>query len=65
MALLNIVNNIPGAKLGEHLTQFKNFTRDFPPALRGDQVGNFDFLKSVHNSFARLVSRASPFLICR
>ncbi|KAI9847885.1 MAG: hypothetical protein M1838_000693 [Thelocarpon superellum] len=53
VALLNIVNNIPGAKLGEHLTQFKNFTRDFPPALRGDQVGNFDFLKSVHNSFAR------------
>lgn len=32
---------------------FKDFTSDFPPALRGDAIGNFDVFKRVHNSFAR------------
>ncbi|SLM40168.1 ubiquitin carboxyl-terminal hydrolase [Lasallia pustulata] len=53
VALLNIVNNIPSADLGEHLQQFKEFTRTFTPALRGDAIGNFDFVKQIHNSFAR------------
>jgi hypothetical protein len=53
VALLNIVNNIPTAELGLNLAQFKEFTRDFPPALRGNQIDNFEFLKSIHNSFAR------------
>ncbi|KAI9680777.1 MAG: hypothetical protein M1817_004217 [Caeruleum heppii] len=53
VALLNIVNNVPNLELGEQLQRFKDFTMDFPPALRGDQIGNFDFVKSIHNSFAR------------
>lgn len=53
VALLNIVNNVPGLHLGDHLEQFKHFTADFTPALRGDAIGNFDFVKSIHNSFAR------------
>ncbi|KAL8673346.1 MAG: hypothetical protein Q9168_002225 [Polycauliona sp. 1 TL-2023] len=53
VALLNIVNNIPDLKLGEHLQQFKEFTADFTPALRGDAIGNFEFVKTIHNSFAR------------
>ncbi|KAL9020746.1 MAG: hypothetical protein Q9185_002062 [Variospora sp. 1 TL-2023] len=53
VALLNIVNNIPDIDLGDHLQQFKLFTADFTPALRGDAIGNFEFVKSVHNSFAR------------
>ncbi|KAL8928409.1 MAG: hypothetical protein Q9172_000895 [Xanthocarpia lactea] len=53
VALLNIVNNIPELKLGEHLQQFKEFTLDFTPALRGDAIGNFEFVKTIHNSFAR------------
>ncbi|KAL8735663.1 MAG: hypothetical protein Q9166_000832 [cf. Caloplaca sp. 2 TL-2023] len=53
VALLNIVNNVPDLNLGEHLQQFKNFTADFTPALRGDAVGNFEFVKTIHNSFAR------------
>ncbi|KAL8785934.1 MAG: hypothetical protein Q9213_003083 [Squamulea squamosa] len=53
VALLNIVNNIPGLKLGDHLQQFKEFTADFTPALRGDAIGNFEFIKTIHNSFAR------------
>ncbi|KAL8883404.1 MAG: hypothetical protein Q9192_007185 [Flavoplaca navasiana] len=53
VALLNIVNNVPELKLGEHLEQFKEFTADFTPALRGDAIGNFEFVKTIHNSFAR------------
>ncbi|KAI9827640.1 MAG: hypothetical protein M1819_006929 [Sarea resinae] len=53
VALLNIVNNIPEIELGENLQQFKEFTRDFPPPLRGDQINNFEFVKRIHNSFAR------------
>lgn len=53
MSLLNIVNNISDIDIGEHLQRFKDFTKDFTPALRGDQIGNFQFVKQIHNSFAR------------
>ncbi|KAL8711118.1 MAG: hypothetical protein Q9220_004499 [cf. Caloplaca sp. 1 TL-2023] len=53
VALLNIVNNVPGLKLGEPLEQFKRFTANFTPALRGDAIANFEFVKTIHNSFAR------------
>ncbi|KAJ5335413.1 hypothetical protein N7452_007816 [Penicillium brevicompactum] len=53
VALLNIVNNIPGVDLGEHLRAFKEFTMPFTPALRGDAINNFDFVKRIHNSYAR------------
>lgn len=57
VALLNIVNNIPSIDLGENLRQFKQFTRNFTPALRGDAIGNFEFVKQIHNTFARSVWR--------
>ncbi|KAJ5613475.1 hypothetical protein N7528_007129 [Penicillium herquei] len=53
VALLNIVNNIPNVDLGENLQHFKDFTMDFTPALRGDAINNFEFVKRIHNSFAR------------
>ncbi|KAJ5555514.1 hypothetical protein N7461_003984 [Penicillium sp. DV-2018c] len=53
VALLNIVNNISGIDLGEHLRSFKEFTMSFTPALRGDAINNFEFVKRIHNSFAR------------
>ncbi|KAI9844487.1 MAG: hypothetical protein M1837_005570 [Sclerophora amabilis] len=53
IALLNIVNNIPGADLGEELQAFKEITKNLSPALRGDQIANFSFVRNVHNSFAR------------
>ncbi|EAW09149.1 ubiquitin C-terminal hydrolase 37 [Aspergillus clavatus NRRL 1] len=53
VALLNIVNNIEGLDLGENLQCFKNFTMPFTPALRGDAISNFEFVKRIHNSFAR------------
>lgn len=58
VALLNIVNNIPGIDLGAHLQHFKEFTMPFTPALRGDAISNFEFVKRVHNSFARYVRTA-------
>jgi ubiquitin carboxyl-terminal hydrolase L5 len=57
VALLNIVNNVEGIHLGEHLSNFKDFTMPFTPALRGDAVANFEFIKRVHNSFARYVCK--------
>ncbi|KAE8148812.1 ubiquitin carboxyl-terminal hydrolase [Aspergillus avenaceus] len=53
VALLNIVNNIDGIQLGENLQRFKDFTMPFTPALRGDAISNFEFIKRIHNSFAR------------
>ncbi|KAJ5395438.1 uncharacterized protein N7487_009741 [Penicillium crustosum] len=53
VALLNIVNNIPGIDLGENLRSFKEFTMPFTPALRGDAINNFEFVKRIHNSYAR------------
>ncbi|KAL1962809.1 hypothetical protein VTN77DRAFT_9178 [Rasamsonia byssochlamydoides] len=53
VALLNIVNNIEGIELGENLRNFKDFTTSFTPALRGDAIANFEFIKRIHNSFAR------------
>ncbi|RMY75471.1 hypothetical protein D0863_02559 [Hortaea werneckii] len=52
-ALLNIVNNIPGLRLGKELQDFKNFTQDMDPLSRGDAVDDFAFVRRIHNSFAR------------
>lgn len=55
VALLNIVNNVPNLDLGPNLQSFKDFTKDFSPALRGDAIANFSFVKEIHNTFARYV----------
>jgi hypothetical protein len=52
-ALLNIVNNIPGLEMGTELRNFKKFTQDMTPRLRGDAIDDFAFVKQIHNSFAR------------
>lgn len=52
-ALLNIINNIPGLHLGEQLSKFKEFTQDMDPLSRGDAIDTFDFVRRIHNSFAR------------
>lgn len=53
VSLLNIINNIPNIELGPQLQSFKDFTETFPPALRGDAIANFEFVKAIHNSFAK------------
>jgi hypothetical protein len=64
VALLNIVNNIPGIDLGENLRHFRDFTMPLTPALRGDAVNNFEFVKRVHNSFARYVFSTGLVVLC-
>jgi ubiquitin carboxyl-terminal hydrolase L5 len=53
VALLNIVNNIPGLEMGKDLRNFKDFTQDMSPRLRGEAIDDFVFVKKIHNSFAR------------
>lgn len=53
VALLNIIYNIEDIEIGEELKSFREFTKDLSPAMRGYAIGNFEFVKKVHNSFAR------------
>ncbi|KAI9788708.1 MAG: hypothetical protein M1835_002140 [Candelina submexicana] len=53
VALLNIVNNVPDAKLGDSLELFKQSTQNLTPAARGNCIGDSDFIRKIHNSFAR------------
>jgi ubiquitin carboxyl-terminal hydrolase L5 len=55
VALLNMINNIPSLRLGQDLEAFRRFTLPFSPSIRGEQVANYDFIKRVHNSFARKI----------
>jgi len=52
-ALLNIMMNAEGINLGKELTEFKTFTADFPPDLKGEAMSNSEMMRSCHNSFAR------------
>lgn len=39
--------------LGENLSSFKEFSKQFDPALKGLSLSNSDVIKQVHNSFSR------------
>ncbi|KAF2198988.1 cysteine proteinase [Delitschia confertaspora ATCC 74209] len=55
LAMLNVLMNTRGVELGENLQQFKEFTSSlsFTPYLRGQEIANFEFVKHIHNSFAK------------
>ena len=53
VALLNIIYNIPDLELGRELDTFRNFTADMDPYDRGQALDGFDFVRKIHNSFAR------------
>lgn len=53
LAMINVIMNNPNIEIGEHLQQFKDFTKDFTPYQRGEAFANFDFVKKIHNSFAK------------
>lgn len=53
LAMINILMNSTDIETGEHLRQFKEFTRDFTPYQRGEALASFDFVKKIHNSFAK------------
>jgi ubiquitin carboxyl-terminal hydrolase L5 len=52
VALINIVNNIPGIELGPELSDFRRSTLQMVPMARGDAIDKFDFVRRIHNSFA-------------
>ncbi|CZT23324.1 uncharacterized protein RCC_09036 [Ramularia collo-cygni] len=65
VALLNLVNNIPHLDLGRELRDFKEFTRDMDPLMRGDTIDSFDFVKRIHNSFARMTDMLSADMVTK
>ena len=61
-AILSILLNAPvkrtpndeeGVELGETLTNFKEFSREFDPTMKGLALSNSDVIRLVHNNFAR------------
>ncbi|KAI2475725.1 ubiquitin carboxyl-terminal hydrolase 2 [Pyrenophora tritici-repentis] len=54
LAMINILmNQSDEVVIGEHLEQFKDFTNYFTPYQRGEAFASFDFVKKIHNSFAK------------
>ncbi|KAF2630088.1 cysteine proteinase [Macroventuria anomochaeta] len=53
LAMINILMNNTDIEIGDHLQQFKDFTKDFTPYQRGEALACFDFIKKIHNSFAK------------
>lgn len=53
LAMINILMNNAEVDIGEYLTQFKDFTQDMNSVQRGEAFASFDFVKKIHNSFAK------------
>lgn len=53
LAMLNILMNTDEVQVGEHLQQFKDFTNTLTPYQRGEAFASFDYIKKIHNSFAK------------
>ncbi|KAH8727274.1 hypothetical protein GQ44DRAFT_704771 [Phaeosphaeriaceae sp. PMI808] len=53
LAMINILMNNPEIHVGDHLNQFRDFTKDMTPFQRGEAFASFEFVKKIHNSFAK------------
>lgn len=48
-----LLNHQDEIELGPELENFRDFTLQFPPDLRGDAMTNSDILRTTHNSFSQ------------
>ena len=52
-AIISILLNRPEVSLGPHLADFKQFAMELDPEMRGEAIGQSEFIRKAHNAFAR------------